>query len=185
MTDFQLSVPSCAIVPHQPFGYTTGLIGALSLDRHREIDIYELCTFFHRQQSHAGANCRTRSHRRWETHPVQPIVDAYPNSLPDPNSLSRKKTQKRKREEAVSNGGAVWRLTRGPFRIKVNPLPVFGRVGEFLDAFLRQNEPLRRGQFTAFEFFQRIQMVNFEGRHGNHDDPNRNLREDKRLSFSL
>ena len=33
--------------------------------------------------------------------------------------------------------------------------PVFGRIRELLDAVLRQNQPLRRGQFAAFEFFQR------------------------------
>jgi hypothetical protein len=146
-------IRSCAVIPHQPFRHTTGLVGTLTLDRHRENDIHELCGFLHRKQSYTGADCRTRSHRRWEANPIQSIVDAYPNSFPDSNRLSGKKTHQRKREEAVSNGATVWRLTRRSLGVDVNPLPVFRGVRELLDSVLSQNEPIRRREFTSFEFF--------------------------------
>jgi len=148
--------PSGPVIPHQPFRHATGLVGALTLDRHRENDIYELCRLLHRKQSHTGANRRFRPYRRWKAHTIQPVVDAYPDSFPDPKRLSAEIAHERKREEAVSNGAAVSRLMRRSLRVDVNPLPVFRRVREFLDAVLGQNQPIRRRQFVAFEFFQRI-----------------------------
>jgi hypothetical protein len=152
----QFRVPSCPVIPHQPFRHTTGFVGALNLDRHRENSIHELCRFLHRKQNYAGADCRACPHRRWKTHAIQSIVHPYPDSLPDPNRLSGKMAQQRKREEAVSDRAAVWRLARRSLRVDVNPLPVFRRVRERLDAVLGQNQPIRRRYFAAFEFFQRI-----------------------------
>ncbi len=156
MIDFQSRVSLCAVIPHQPLRNTTGLVGTFALDRHQENDIHEIRRFFDRKQGHAGANRRTRPQRRWKTYAIQSVVDAYPDSLSNSNRLSAEIAHQRKREEAVSDGAAVGRLTRRSLWIDVYPLPVFGGVREFLDAFLGQHQPIRRGEFAAFELFQRI-----------------------------
>ena len=151
----QLHIPSGPVISHQPFRYTAGLVGAFTLNRYRESDIHELSGFLHRLQNYAGADRRSCAHRRWEAHAIQSIVDSRSDSLPDSNRLSGKIAHQRERKEAVRNGAAVWRLAHRSLRVDVNPLPVFRRVGKFLDAVLGQNQPIRRRQFAAFEFFQR------------------------------
>ncbi len=146
-------VPSPPVIPHEPLRDTTGLVGTFAFDLRRENDIHKLWRFFDRKQSHAGTNGRTRPDRRWKTHTIQSVVDAYADSLPDPNRLSGKIANQRKREEAMRDGAAEGRLTRRSLRVDVYPLPVFGSVGELLDAVLGQHQPIRRGQFAAFEFF--------------------------------
>ena len=44
----------------------------------------------------------------------------------------------------------------GALRVQVNPLAVFGGVGKFLDAILRDHEPIGRGEFAPLELFQGI-----------------------------
>ena len=153
MIDFRFRVPSSPVIPHEPLRDTTGLVGTFALDLYRENDIHKLCRFFDRKQRHAGTNRRTRPDRRWKTHAIQSVVDAYADSLPDPNRLSGKIANQRKREKTVSDGAAEGRLTRRSLRVDVYPLPIFGRVGELLDAVLGQHQPIRRGQFASFEFF--------------------------------
>lgn len=153
MNNFQFRVASRPVIPNQPFGHTTGLLGTFAFDLHRENDIHKLGGFFDRKQGHASADGRTRPQRRRKTKTIQSIVDAHPNSPSNANRLSAKIANQRKREEAVSDGAAVGRFTRRSLWINVYPLPVFRGFRELLDAVLGQHQPVRRRQFTAFEFF--------------------------------
>ena len=77
----------------------------------------------------------------------------------------RKWLKQRKSQKAVSNGAPEGRFALGAFRIDVNPLAVLGGIGKFLNAILRDDEPVARGEFAAFRLFQRIQILNLERRH--------------------
>src|ERR1700676_1412810 len=62
--------------------------------------------------------------------------------------------------------GAIRRFTPGAFGINMNPLTVFGRLGKLPNAVLRNEEPIGRGDFAAYEIFQRLQCFQHDGRHG-------------------
>ena len=42
----------------------------------------------------------------------------------------------------MRDGAAERRLDGGPRRVDMNPLPVFGRLGEEVDAFLGDRQPI-------------------------------------------
>jgi len=65
----------------------------------------------------------------------------------------------------MHNAAAEGRLTLGAIWFEMNPLAIFGGVGEFLDAILCDDEPVRRWKFASFELFQRIQIFNFKRWH--------------------
>src|ERR1019366_4572674 len=158
------------IIPHQPLGDTAGLAGGLSLDMltldmDKESGIHKLGRFLHRKQSDASAYLRTGANGRRKTNLIQAVVDAHRDSRADLDCLLEPVTQQRKGRKTMGNAAAEGRFAPGALRVEVNPLAVLGGVGKFLDAILREDEPVCRGEFASFPLFQRIQILNLKRRH--------------------
>ena len=54
----------------------------------------------------------------------------------------------------MGNAPAEGRFALGALRVQVNPLAVLGGISKFLDAILRDHEPVGRREFASFELFQ-------------------------------
>ena len=118
--------------------------------------VYKVGRFLRREQSDASANRRAGANGRRKANPIQTVVDAHPYTRADMNRLFEPVTQQRKREKTMGNAAAEGRFALGAFGVQVNPLAVLGGIGKFLDAILRDHEPVCHGEFAAFELFQII-----------------------------
>ena len=148
--------PSLRIIPHQPLRNAAGFAGVLALDADEENRVDKLGRWLRRKQSDMRANGGTGANGRGKTNLIQAIVDAHRDARANLDCLLHEVTNQRKREKAVCNGGTERRFAFSALRVQVNPLAVFGGVSKFLDAILGDDEPIGRGEFAAFELFQRI-----------------------------
>jgi hypothetical protein len=153
------------VIPHQPHGNAARLCGrfALHVDKKRCVD--KRGRFLHRKQSDASTNRYAHAQRCGKTNFVQAVVDAHRQTRADVDCLFHPVTQQRKREKAMSNCAAEGRFALSALGIQMNPLVVLGGIGKFLDAILRDDEPICRGEFASFELLQRIQILNFKRWH--------------------
>src|SRR5262249_25660413 len=133
---------SSRVIPHQPLGYTAGLLGRLSFDMDEKCRVDKVIRVLYREQTNSGTNCRARTHCRREPDLVQTIIDAHPDARAYLEHLFQKITEERKRQEPVRDAASEGRFARRTFPVYVNPLMVFGGVRKFLDAILRHREPL-------------------------------------------
>jgi hypothetical protein len=145
---------SGAVVPRKAFGNAAGLLRIAAFDGNGVGRIDTLRGLLYRENSHAAANRRSCPHCRGKAHTIEPVIYAHADALADVNRLGEQMAEQRKSQKAVSHRAAVGRFTRRALGVYVNPLPVFNRVGEFLNAVLCYDEPIRRRRFAAFKFFQ-------------------------------
>ena len=55
----------------------------------------------------------------------------------------------------------------------MDPLAIFGGVGELLNAFLGDFEPISNGEFAAHEVFQGVEVFDYQRRHDEFLSPKR------------
>ena len=108
------------------------------------------------KQSDASANLRTGANCRGKANFIQTVVHGHSNARADMDRLFQEVTQQRKCEETMGDAAAEGRFALGALRVQVNPLAVVGGVGKFLDAILRDHEPIGRREFAPFKLFQGI-----------------------------
>jgi len=170
-----MSACSLGIVASQTLGNTAGLATRLTLnakilslmvlDMDEVRGVHKLGRFRHRKQSDASADLRTGANGRGKANLIQSVVDAHRDARADVDRLPEKVTQQRKSQKTMGNGAAEGGFTPGTIRVQVNPLAVLDSIGKSLNAILRDDEPLRRGEFSSFELFQEIQILNLKRRH--------------------
>jgi len=170
-----MSARSLRIIASQTLGNTAGLatwlgvnaviLNLLVLNMDEERGVHKLGRLLRRKQSDASANLRTGANGRGKPNFIQSVVDSHCDTRADMDRLFEKVTQQRKSQKTMGNGAAEGRFAPGTIRVQVNPLAVLGGVGKFLDTILRDDEPVRRGEFASFELFQRIQILNLKRRH--------------------
>src|SRR5205814_9131871 len=97
--------------------------------------------FFKLQESEARAHARAHGYRRSEAHAVQAVVDAH-LAVAEREGGFREVREQRQREKAVRDGAAEGGALRAR-RIDMDPLEVLDRLGEGIDALLRDLDPRR------------------------------------------
>jgi hypothetical protein len=147
---------SLRVIPYQPLRDAARFSGGFALDMNKKDCVYKFSQLSCRQQADASANRSAGPNSRRKANFIQPVIHGHPNAGADCDSLLDPITQKRKREKAVRHGASERRFTLSAPGVQVNPLAVLGGIGEFLDAFLRDDEPVCGREFASFELLQRI-----------------------------
>jgi hypothetical protein len=119
-----------------------------------------------RFHTNARSNIFTRANRSREANAVEPIIDGPLHLARQLNRLAHEMAQQRKSEKTVRDGCAIRRLAPRALRIDVNPLAIFSRLGELLNALLCHSQPARHTDFSPREFFQRFQGFENQRWHG-------------------
>src|SRR5258706_836403 len=141
------SVPDLVVVTADPFGDQHRFFLAFALHDRVPGDLraaVELLVFSERE---ARAHPRAARHRRGEAHPVEPVVDAHLAVGEREGALGEMREQ-RQGEKAVGDGAAEGRALRA-LAVDVDPLEVVDRLGEAVDARLRDLEPRRDADLLA------------------------------------
>ena len=99
-----------------------------------------------RSSSHPRTHTLAGEHRRRQAHAVQAVVDRHADAI-DAQAGFRQLRQQRQGQVTVGDGGLVGRFPAGALGIGVDPLLVAGGVGEALDAFLVDRQPVAACDF--------------------------------------
>ena len=151
-----MSACSLRIIADQPFGNTAGLAGRLTFDVDEEDSVDKLGRLLRRKQSDTSANLRSSLNGRGKANLIQAVIDGHRDARTDTDRLFEKVTQQRKGQKTMGNAAVEGRFVLRSLRVQVNSLAVLGRVGKFLDAILRDDEPICRWEFASFTLFQGI-----------------------------
>jgi len=95
-----------------------------------------------------ATNASACRYRRNKPHAIQAVVDSHPHAG-NGYCMSREHAQQRQRQKAVRDRGLVGRVTRSTLGIEVDPLAVFSSLGELIDPFLRNFQPITDAGFPA------------------------------------
>src|SRR6478736_6204152 len=131
-----------------PFRDQRGLVFAFDLDHripgHLHAAVLDRLVL---REGEPRAHARTGRHGRREAHAVQAVVHAH-LAIRVREGLLGKVREQRQRQEAVRDGAAERRALRA-LAIDVDPLEVVDRLGEGVDALLRDLDPGRNADFLA------------------------------------
>src|SRR5207302_8837816 len=142
------SVPDLVVMPAEPFGDERRLARALALDHRVPGDLHAVAVeLLVLREREARAYARAAWHRRGEAHAVEPVVDAHAPVAEGKGHL-RQVREQRQREKAVRDGAAEGRGLRAA-AIDMDPLEVLDRLGEAIDALLRDLDPGRNRDLLA------------------------------------
>src|SRR5689334_3299754 len=133
------------VVTNHPLRHAARLSLAFVLDNYGKYGFTRVAQVGKRLQCETAANLRSGANRRGKTNPVQPIIHGHANPVLNPQRLLRKVAEQRKCQETMRDGDLVGRLALGALAIQVNPLTIFRRLGELLNAVLCHQQPISRG----------------------------------------
>ncbi|MCY1554043.1 hypothetical protein D9M68_905860 [compost metagenome] len=104
-------------------------------------------------QGHHQAHLGIDLDRLDEAHAVQAVVDRHFQALRHDHDVFHQQWDQRQREEAVGDGGAE-RRQLGFFWIDVDELVIASALGELVDAFLVDGQPVGASKLLAYIFLQ-------------------------------
>src|SRR3954463_16332811 len=144
------------VVAADPLGDERRLVGAFALDERAPRDLHPVALDgLELLQREARAHARADRHGRGEAHTVQAVVHAHA-PVAERKGRLRQMREQRERQEAMRDRAAERRIP-GALAIDVDPLEVVDRLGEGVDALLRDLEPGRDADFLADAVLQVLQ----------------------------
>src|SRR5882762_2754621 len=142
------------VIPDDPLGDAAGFGGAFALDRDVPDDLVPLVDLLECARGDSRADARAGRHRRDEPDAVEAVIDRQPQAG-EAKGVADECAHQRQGQEPVRDGGPERRLHGRARFVDVNPLLIASRVGELIDAGLRDFEPLADGDLLADAVAQR------------------------------
>src|SRR4051812_27067820 len=142
----ELLIVAVPEIPDEPFDAAARFGRPFELDGDPPGDLDAVLHRAGGERRKTRAHPRTRRHGGDEPYAVESIVEGEPRHAEGERPLQHHRDQ-RQRQKPMRDRRTEWRLAFGARRIDMDPLPIVGRVGELIDARLRDLEPLADRNF--------------------------------------